>query len=707
MFKNAKLGVKLLAGFLSVAFVVFVIGIMGYSSVKSMSGETGIVHERSTLIDAAMEMKLAVAIDRLMVMELLASSNMSELSDVWGEHKDAVEEFDTFADAILHGASTSEGTIYATHDDSLKRIVKEADNFHNNEFQPRLQTIYDGKQELFQLQVQATAHMRAMEASFEKILDLGEDFEGAVKDRIDSRRNAGKSIASIVDTEYTWADMAMEIKTTLALSRIKIEEYAQSLEVDSLGDIKNEFMEEDKELRGWISALRNGANTREGKISAVNINSLKVYVNDIKRTYDDEYLKSANGFFETQDRIADLQANIERADREADEIGANMNDMLGGIEVGAKKEVSVAITSSNDLSQSSATQSIGGILIGVALSVFLGVFITRSVTGPVSSIIEKLREGSNQVNEASGQLSMASQSLSQGATEQASSVEETTATLEEIASMVKQNADNSAEANQLSVAAKETAEKGASAVDYMIVSMADITKSSEEMSKIIKVINEIAFQTNLLALNAAVEAARAGEHGKGFAVVAEEVRNLALRSGEAAKRTESLIEDSVNKVKDGAKQAEDAGAVLGEIVQNSKKVEDLVREISAASKEQADGLDQVSKAMGQMDQVIQSISSNSEESAASAEELSAQSTGLQRIVDGLVLIVEGGGGSSYKALGGQGSSGYAYQNAAKTASKFANNPKMKSLSDAPKTNKRSEDVIPFNDDSKGDDFKEF
>jgi len=298
------------------------------------------------------------------------------------------------------------------------------------------------------------------------------------------------------------------------------------------------------------------------------------------------------------------------------------------------------------------------ILVITAIVAALGFFVARSIAKPLNKIIDQLGEGSSQVAEASQQLSASSQQLSQGSSEQASSIEETSASLEEIFSMVKQNADNSNQANQLAISARETAEKGAKTVESMIQSMVDINRGSEEVSKIIKVINEIAFQTNLLALNAAVEAARAGEHGKGFAVVAEEVRNLARRSAEAAKETAGLIEQSVTKAKDGSERASEAGTVLKDIVTNSKKVEDLVSEISAASKEQSDGLDQVTKAISQMDEVTQSISATSEESASAAEELSAQSDGLKNMVVTLIEIVGGSGGSGNRGGDASSSTGF-------------------------------------------------
>lgn len=278
---------------------------------------------------------------------------------------------------------------------------------------------------------------------------------------------------------------------------------------------------------------------------------------------------------------------------------------------------------------------------GVLFATLIAVLITRSITRPIHKIIEELSNGATQVAAASGQISSSSQSLAEGATEQAASLEETSASLEEMSSTVQQNADNAGQAQQLSTVARETAVKGAGSVNRMIEAVNEINTSSEEVSKIIKVIDEIAFQTNLLALNAAVEAARAGEHGKGFAVVAEEVRNLAGRSAEAAKTTSGLIEDSTARARLGSELASESGAVLNEIVTNATRASDLISEIAAASREQAEGINQVTKAVTQMDQVTQQNSAYSEETASSSQELSAQAENLKDIVETLVGIVGG------------------------------------------------------------------
>ncbi len=280
-------------------------------------------------------------------------------------------------------------------------------------------------------------------------------------------------------------------------------------------------------------------------------------------------------------------------------------------------------------------------LLGLLAALACGYFITRNINKALKRIIDGLTEGAEQVSSASGQVSSASQSLAEGASEQAASIEESSSSLEEMSSMTKQNADNANQANTLMVETKQVVGTANDSMARLTESMREISKASEDTSKIIKTIDEIAFQTNLLALNAAVEAARAGEAGAGFAVVADEVRNLAMRASEAAKNTADLIEGTVKKVKDGSELVERTNEAFQQVAVSSTKVGQLVGEIAASSNEQAQGIEQINKAVTEMDKVTQQNAANAEESASASEEMNAQAEQMKGMVDELVAMVGG------------------------------------------------------------------
>ncbi len=334
-------------------------------------------------------------------------------------------------------------------------------------------------------------------------------------------------------------------------------------------------------------------------------------------------------------------------------------------------------------------------------------FLSGSLTKPIHLVIKGLTLTSKRVSSASGQVASSSQELAEGASEQAASLEETSSSLEEMSSMIRQNADHASEADQLMKETNQIVRKANESMGLLGQSMKDISGASEETFKIIKTIDEIAFQTNLLALNAAVEAARAGEAGAGFAVVADEVRNLAMRAADAASNTSQLIEGIVKKIGGGTELVTKTAHAFADVDTNAAKAAELVSEIAAASEEQAEGTQQVNKAVNQMDKVIQQNAANSEEIAAAADELNRQATEMRQFVHDLVGTV---GSLAEKAKGQRGDQANAGTRSARDQSQKVVPVSARSIGSRSKTTfetkkVRADQLIPLDDDQGG--FQDF
>lgn len=424
-------------------------------------------------------------------------------------------------------------------------------------------------------------------------------------------------------------------------------------EVNAIDDLRDSF--NSGRLQCWISIAQRQLDGFEkaGQMLDANLKSVDELA---AREHDQELLAKLNSIrrdiTRSQEAVRDLStawkkmdAVNEARDVEEHKLAEIAHEVADDGTDGVKREAEVTHAS---LLSGFITVIIGLISAGL-VGALMGFFITRSITVSTGRVAEVIASGADQVASASKQVASASQQMAEGASEQASSIEETSSSLEEMSSMTRQNSENASQAQALAEKSRNAATEGDKVMADMNRAMNEIKSASDEVGKIIKTIDEIAFQTNLLALNAAVEAARAGEAGKGFAVVAEEVRNLAQRSAAAAKESATKIEAAIQRSNVGVETAKRVADTLAEISSNVKKANDLVSEIAAASKEQAQGIGQVNLAVQQMDKVVQSNAANAEESASASEEMSAQAETLREAVQELARMVGISTGNGHKA----------------------------------------------------------
>jgi methyl-accepting chemotaxis protein len=374
-----------------------------------------------------------------------------------------------------------------------------------------------------------------------------------------------------------------------------------------------------------------------GKV-AENIEQLKktgIATEDLKKAADD-YLATFNRRVANTDRRHKAEDRIVAVARKtletADSIGEGAQESFAGSAANGKKMIA------------------GFILVGALAGLGLAAWLVRAIVKPINRAVSGLEEAADQIATGAGEISSGSQQLAEGTSEQAASLEETSSALEQMASMTRQNADHAAQANGLATSATREIDEAGKTMSQLTSAIDEISRAGEETQKIIQTIDGIAFQTNLLALNAAVEAARAGEAGAGFAVVADEVRALAMKAAQAARDTAAMIDDSAKKIRGGAELVSKTNGAFARISENALKIGELVGEIAVASNEQAQGIDQVSRAVSEMDKVVQHNAANAEESASASEQMNAQAEHMKVYVTDLAGLVTGKGGKNNGGL---------------------------------------------------------
>ncbi|HDH05490.1 MAG TPA: HAMP domain-containing protein [Nitrospirae bacterium] len=463
--------------------------------------------------------------------------------------------------------------------------------------------------------------------------------------------------------------MANEIKIIMGQTRLTLEEYVQTRDLKDLDKIEEEYGEWVSQFDKIVSAILDGSTVDGKKIIATDNKAVRDAVKELDGNHLDFQKKAAvlmaahRLVIEKAGKSAEAMNNLER-------IGEEAASLLTKVEELAGEQMSGAIKSGAASKKSAVAMLLGVASLSILLGVFMGIVITKGITGPLSegvgfakaiaegdlsadidinrkdevgiltnalkemasklrNIVGDIKSAADNVSSGSQELSSTSEQMSQGATEQAASAEEASSSMEQMAANIRQNSDNAQQTDKIAGKSAADAREGGEAVSEAVTAMKEIAGK-------ISIIEEIARQTNLLALNAAIEAARAGEHGKGFAVVAAEVRKLAERSQAAAAEISDLSSSSVEV-------AEKAGEMLKKLVPDIQKTAELVQEINAASNEQNTGAEQINKAIQQLDQVIQQNAGASEEMSSTAEELSSQAEQLQDTVAFFKVGDNGGG----------------------------------------------------------------
>ena len=390
--ENWKIGTKLFIGFMLVVLVRAAVGFLGFRSVRSMEAEANKILEASPLIDSAVEMAVAVHSDRLLVMELFEVTDQAGVEESWKQHRSHAETYDKYCKAILNGGDTEMGYVYATKDEGLRRIVREADELNVGEFRPRIKKVHDLMREKIAAKKDEEGNLKRYEASFDKLHDLLKDLEARLDDQVDSNLMAGTTAEEILSKETVWADLTMGTKASVLETRVYIEEFVKAFETHAQDEIEKSFLASIKEADSFIDLLLNGGKMGKDSVVAMNVPELRSLLFEINKAFKDEYRPAAVQIMDGHRKASQAEIEIERLDGEIDKNGDRIAEILGGVKESAKKIMDTAANASKETATAAVIQSITGTVVGAILGILLAVFIGRSVSRPIVSVAEVVRK---------------------------------------------------------------------------------------------------------------------------------------------------------------------------------------------------------------------------------------------------------------------------------------------------------------------------
>lgn len=371
-FADVKIGFKIISGYLGVCLIILLAGLVGYQGMNNQK-------KSASVVDASLQMIVQVRTDMQTIMEMLAATVPQELEDRWREHLQVAETFEAYRTGIVSGAETAMGTIHAADDSLLLQEIDTADGFHNESFLPLIQKIHELKKKDFQLAEKKEKAMQQFEDDFDRILQLAEGLEIKVKERIKGRLASGANAAELFSTENGWADMVMEIKTSLALARIAVEEYIQNATAENQ-DAAEEFQNANAEFDHGMNALLHGADRAGERIATVHVADLKQIVTEMDTFHNEYFRKHADILISLHREVVAVAAERKKLDAEADVSGGKMMEILLGVSLKAQENMARAVNQSR-------RNIFAAIVGGVVFSITLGLFITRIITSPLQKAV--------------------------------------------------------------------------------------------------------------------------------------------------------------------------------------------------------------------------------------------------------------------------------------------------------------------------------
>lgn len=640
MFNSIKLGPKLAAGFMTVALLCAFVGYKGISTTSTIENRFAAVH-KDTVESLASLNKIA----KIYSTQIFASGRgVADGSLTWSEASANVERGKASINKEYNSFISGDERRAGRHGGEMKELMSVATSSIS-----QLQHIIE-KQDRQQLaEFVSNAEHGGSDPILEKMPQLANSQLGGAISEFNTASKAldkAKMMLWIVVIVTVLYSMALGVCFALAITK-PVTQVAQAAQSMSMGDINQDISHTGKDEIGSLAeSFRQMIDYVRGIASAAEaISKGDPSVSVEARSERDVLSKSfAHAMDTLRELVTETKALIDAA-RAGDlkqrgnpekfqgaykELIQGINDLLDATVTPIQEAASVL----EKVAEHDLSARINGEYSGDHAQI--KVSLNQAIEN-LDQSLERFAVSAEQLAAAASEISEGSNTLAQGASEQASTLEEISSSLREMSTMTKQNASNAKEAKGLAQAVQARVENGADCMKRLSETTGRIKMSADETAKIVKTIEEIAFQTNLLALNAAVEAARAGDAGKGFAVVAEEVRNLAMRSADAAKNTAELIGESVKNADEGVTVSQEVFKSLNDIDEQADKVTKMMTAIAAASNQQAQGIEQIDTAVGQMDQVTQSNASNSEEWASAAQELSGQAEEMRSIVAGFKL----------------------------------------------------------------------